>query len=169
MEKCPSRKPTRLLCYDYSQPGAYFVTVCVKEKRCILSAIVGGVDPDAPSVQLTAYGTVIMQNLNRMNAIYRDIHIDHFVIMPNHVHLLITISQDAQNGASGSTPPTNTLSRFIAAMKKFTEKECGAALWQRGFHDHVIRDDTDYRKHWQYIDENPKKWLMGKDAYYTGV
>ena len=54
----------------------------------------------------------------------------------------------------------------MTAFKKYSEKAAGCTIWQRGFYDHIIRDDDDYRLHWQYIDENPKKWSMGKDAYY---
>lgn len=198
MEQRPVRKPNRLPNYDYSQIGAYFVTVCVQDMRCLLSVvagdpylIVGEADPGLPStnadtnpliphVCLTAYGQNIADNLERMNSIYTNIHVDHSVIMPNHVHLLISIKNDdtcgrpgsasptetVQSGRPGSASPTTDLTRFVAAFKKYTNKACGFSVWQRSFHDHIIRDDDDYRLHWRYIDENPKKWLMGKDAYY---
>ncbi len=201
----PIRKPNRLKTYDYAQVGAYFVTVCVQDMRCLLSTVVGdpylivGEDGDArhdarrllcneveterkdlglpstdantnpliPHVCLTAYGRIIADNLERMNGIYTNIQVDHYVIMPNHVHLLISVKDDDSCGRPGSASPTTDLTRFVAAFKKYTNKACGFSVWQRSFHDHVIRDDADYRLHWRYIDENPKKWLMGKDAYYS--
>ena len=166
MEQRPVRKPNRLPNYDYSQIGAYFVTVCVQDMRCILSRVL----PDASGwdafVDLTPIGQCVNDVLSEMAEHSPNIRIDRFVIMPNHVHFLISIVNDASGGASGRTPPTNTLSRFIGTFKRFTQKSCGQKIWQRGFHDHVIRDDDDYRLRWRYIDENPRKWFMGKDAYY---
>lgn len=105
------------------------------------------------------------RNLQIMREIYADVRIDNYVIMPNHVHLLLTLC--GRDGAPRSSPPTNTLSNFVTALKKFTNKAYGENIWQRSFHDHIIRDQKDYNARWQYIDENPKKWLMGKDEYYA--
>ena len=186
MEHLPNRKPNRLHSYDYSSIGAYFVTICIRDMRCILSRVigdpdcnlsVGDADPGVPSnfedtksgpprVCLSTYGKIVAENLERMNTLYAHIRIDRSVIMPNHVHLLIMISGAACGGTPRSPSPTTDLTRFIAAFKKYTDRACGMELWQRSFHDHVIRNDEDYRLHWHYIDENPKKWIMGKDAYY---
>ena len=164
MERLPNRKPTRLHAYDYSQIGAYFVTVCVRERRCILSTIETDETSGSARVVLSSIGRKVEQTLLRMNEHYRHIRLEHFIVMPNHVHLLISIQWDG--GAPRSSPPTNALSVFMTAFKKFSEKACERKIWQRGFYDHIIRNEDDYRKHVQYIDENPKKWAMGKDAYY---
>ena len=161
----PNRKPTRLSGYDYSGRGAYFVTLCSQNRRCILSAVVGADDPGGPRVRLSPCGEIVEHNLQIMREIYQDIQIDNYVIMPNHVHLLLTLC--GRDGAPRSSPPTNTLSNFVTALKKFTNKAYGESIWQRSFHDHIIRDQKDYNARWQYIDENPKKWLMGKDEYYA--
>ena len=184
MEQHPARKPNRLPNYDYSQIGAYFVTVCVQDMRCILSRVLPDANGWDAFVDLTPIGQCVNDVLSEMAEHSPNIRIDRFVIMPNHVHLLISIVSDASCGASGiplrsaslhkkfarcprvPSPPTNTLSRFIGTFKRFTQKSCGQKIWQRGFHDHVIRDDDDYRLRWRYIDENPRKWFMGKDAYY---
>ncbi len=167
-KKLPVRKANRLKDFDYSSNGIYFVTVCVKDMKCILSAIVGGDDPGAPQLILKEYGEIVRHNLAVMEEIYNDLHIEKYVIMPNHIHLLIDIyDENRTDGAPRSSPPTNKLSNFISAFKKFTEKETGKSIWQRGFHDHIIRDDADYQSRWQYIDENPRKWAIGKDKYYT--
>ena len=103
-----------------------------------------------------------------MNSIYDDITVVNYVIMPNHIHMLLVIDNSSvpDSGAPRSSPPTNTLSKFVTAFKKFTEKEIGKRIWQRSYHDHIIRNDEDLCLHIQYIEENPKKWLMGKDKYY---
>ena len=132
----------------------------------MLSAVVGGDDLGAPHVELNQYGKIVEENIIRMNQIYADMNAVHFVVMPNHVHLLLD-SFCGLRGAPGSSPPTNQLSNYVAALKKFTEKEAGISLWQRGFYDHIIRDEEDYLNHIQYINENPTKWSMEKDEYYA--
>ena len=177
----PERKRNRLSNYDYSSNGAYFITICTLDMQCVLSTIVGaddlGVGADdldvgaddlgSPKVRLTKYGYIVEKNLVHMNEIYDEIKIDKYVIMPNHVHILLTVEHNGFSGAPRSSPPTNTLSKFVAALKKFTNKEIGNNIWQRSFHDHIIRNDEDYFLHLQYIEENPKKWIIGKDKYYT--
>lgn len=166
MEQRPVRKPNRLPNYDYSQIGSYFVTVCVQDMRCILSRVLPDANGREAFVELMPIGQCVNSVLSEMMQHIPNARIDRFVIMPNHVHMLISIVTEPSCGASGRTPPTNTLSRFIGTFKRLTQKSCGQKIWQRGFHDHIIRDDDDFRLRWRYIDENPKKWLMGKDAYY---
>ena len=163
------RKATRLKGFDYSQNGAYFITICVKDMKCVLAEIVGADDLGSPLIFLTDYGTIAEKNIVKMNSIYDNIAVDNYIIMPNHIHLLVSISNEksATYGAPRSSPPTNALSRFVTAFKKYTSKEIGTNIWQRGFHDHIIRNENDYLTRWQYIDENPKKWLLGKDKYYA--
>ena len=162
-----SRKLPRLNKYDYSSNGKYFVTICVKDMKCVLSSVVGSGDPDAPQVLLKEYGAVVEENIKTMNSIYSDIVAEKYVIMPNHIHIIISIESANFSGASGSPLPTNSkLSQYIGTLKRFCNKQIGANIWQTGFYDHIIRDEEDYLNHIQYIDENPKKWVLGKDKYY---
>ena len=101
-----------------------------------------------------------------MNEIYKEITVETYVIMPNHLHILINSSCGLQ-GSPRSSTPTNLISRFVAAFKKYTNKEAEPNLWQRGFYDQIIRNEEDLYYHIQYINENPKKWIMGKDEYYA--
>ncbi len=169
MKEYKHRKSTRLKGFDYSSNGAYFITICVEDTGCILSSIVGADDLGSPTVKLTDYGKIVDDNIRRIDTIYSEITIDNYVIMPNHIHILLSIHNDKDtfNGAPRSSPPTNTLSKIVSAFKKYTSEEIGAKVWQRGFHDHIIRDEYDYLTRWQYIDENPKKWIIGKDKYYS--
>ncbi len=135
--------------------------------KCLLSTIVGGDDPGAPRVELLSYGKIADRNISIMNEIYSDISVDKYVIMPNHIHMLISVNNDNyQIGAPRSSPPTARIPAFIAAFKRFTGMEIGCNIWQRNYHDHIIRDDDDFLVRWQYIDENPRKWIIGKDEYY---
>ncbi len=168
MTEIPKRKRNRLKDFDYSDNGSYFVTICVKDKKCVLSSIAGGDDFHTPQVKLKKFGVIVERNIFVMQEIYQDIAVEKYVIMPNHIHFLISIYDENRNdGAPRSSPPTNTLSIFVTALKKYTNKAYGENIWQRSFHDHIIRDQKDYNARWQYIDENPKKWLMGKDEYYA--
>ena len=160
------RKSTRLSGYDYSGRGAYFVTMCSLDRACIFSQVVGGGVLDAPEVHLTQYGQLIEKQISEMNRVYRTVHAEKYVIMPNHIHVLLTMC--GEEGSSRTPTPTNSLlARYVSTLKRLTNKAAGIQLWQRGYHDHIIRNEDDYRVRWKYIDENPTKWAAGKDEYYV--
>ena len=87
-----------------------------------------------------------------------------FVVMPNHVHLLMGITR-RETGAPRSSRPTKLVPRIVSALKRFTNKEAGWDLWQTSYHDHIVRSEADYLRIWNYIDTNPAKWR--EDRYYT--
>ena len=157
----PKRKPTRLKDYDYSQNGYYFVTICSHNKKCIFSNIVGGGALDAPQNKLTKYGKIVEKYILSTNNI-PEIVVDKYVIMPNHIHLILIV----ENGTSKAPSPTNNaISHAVSTMKRFVNKEVGQNVFQRSFHDHIIRGEQDYLKIWNYIDTNPHKW--SEDCFYT--
>ena len=159
-----ARKILRLPTYDYSQNGVYFVTICTERRKCILGRVVGGGVLDAPLVQLSDYGILAQQTLLEMGTFYKDVSIDKYAIMPNHVHFIITLS--ACSGSSRTPTPTNAkLPAFVSTLKRFTNKKAGFSLWQRSYYDHVIRNEADYLRAWQYIDDNPAHWA--EDEYYS--
>ena len=150
--------------------GSYFLTICTHERRPVLSRIVEGIPPkndpmDIPyCTELLPWGIIADKYINQLSDFYEDITVEHYVIMPNHIHLLVRISE---NGASGTPPPTrlNTrLSRFVSTFKRFCNKEYGRDIWQRNYYDHIIRNWEDYWSHKQYIDDNPRRWR--KDELY---
>ena len=162
------RKPTRLKGYDYSSPGAYFVTICTNGRKELLSKIyVGDGVLDVPKSKLTLYGEIANKHILNMSSFYRDIEIDKYVIMPNHIHLLIHISEtNKANGLSGTPSPTNSLiSQFVSTFKRFCNKDYKENIWQRSYHDHIIRNKKDYEKIWEYIDTNTLRWE--KDCFYN--
>ena len=92
-----------------------------------------------------------------------EVNIPLYVIMPNHIHLLVSI---LGNGPSGTPAPTNeTLPKLISTFKRLTNRRCGAQLWQRSYHEHVIRNENDYREIWEYVDTNPARWV--DDCYFA--
>ena len=179
MEELPKRKKARLTGHDYSANGFYYITVCTKDKRHILGHSVGGGVLDAPYVQLSEYGTIVRDTLLEMDTFYDDITIENYVIMPNHVHFILSICGEGGSsrtptsthesplchGSSRTPTPTNArLPAFLSAWKRLTNKKAGVSLWQRGYYDHIIRNEPDYLCIWQYMEENPVRWT--EDEYY---
>ncbi len=175
MNELPVRKKMRLNDYNYSQEGVFFITVCVKDKHEILGKTVGSDDPGAPSsddpgapssddpgapyMKLSAYGNIVKKYVEEIEKHY-PISIDKYIIMPNHVHMLIAVL----NGAPRSSCPTMIIPRIVATLKKVTNREIGFNIWQTSYYDHVIRNNADYQRVWLYIDENPVKWK--EDKYF---
>ena len=160
----PIRKPTRLRKFNYSESGAYFLTICTQSKEHLLSNVRAGVGVlDGPEIRLTEYGKIVDAQIAEIDRVCADVSIDRYIIMPNHVHLLISIYVD---GPSGTSAPTNArIPALVSVFKRFTNQKCGTSLWQRSYHDHIIRNEADYLKHWQYIDANPARWT--EDEYFT--
>jgi len=164
MSQWYNRQKTRLQEYDYSTPGAYFLTICTDKRRCLLSRIVGTGVPDGPKVELYPYGIIAEKYIHQMNAYYEHISVDSYVIMPNHIHLLIRISEGPSR-TPVPTPQNSTISRFVSTFKRFCNKDYGKNIWQSRSYDHIIRDQADFDKHLQYIYENPFGWT--KDELYS--
>ena len=158
----PKRKRTRIKEYDYSQSGYYFITICTKDKQKILCDIVGGGALDAPRVNLTAVGRIVEKYIISTNNI-PELTVLKYVIMPNHIHLLLKL--EVSGGTSKAPSPTNSIiSHSVSTLKRFAGKEIGENVFQRSFHDHIIRGEKDYLEIWEYIDTNPAKWK--EDCFY---
>ncbi len=154
----PKRKPNRLQAFDYSTDGVYFITICAKDQNPILSRISSGSDENC-LVELTDFGAVVDNAICTIPEHYDGAVVERSVIMPNHVHLLLKLHSAGGRMISAPT--------VVGSMKRAVSKTLGQSIWQKGFYDHVIRSDADYLLHLQYIDENPRKWLIGKDEYYA--
>ena len=146
----PSRKQNRLENYDYGQNGAYFVTICVKDRKRILCDIVG----DDAHIVPKKYGCIIEKYIRNVP------EIEKYIIMPDHIHMIIRID----NGTMWASSPTNKISNIIRSLKTLTTKEIGESIFQRSYYDHVIRNQDDYNEIWQYIENNPKKWILTKET-----
>ena len=146
----PERKRTRLKGFDYSQNGYYFVTICTKDKEKLLCEIVG----DDAHIVPSPYGIITEKYIKSI------VGIDKYVIMPNHIHLIIKID----NGTMWASSPTKSIPQIVKAFKTLVTKEIGKSIFQRSFHDHIIRGEQDYLKIWNYIDTNPAKWNV--DCFY---
>ena len=156
----PARKPNRLPCFDYSTPGAYFITICEKNHKCIFWRDVGASIARPPIIQLSEYGKIVDAVIREIPAHYPAVSVDHYVVMPNHIHLLLQINTDAY----GRPMVAPTISTVVQQMKGVVTKQIGRSVWQKLFHDHVIRGEEDYLKIWEYIDTNPARWK--EDCFY---
>ena len=146
MKQFPERKKLRLARYDYAQDGYYFLTLCTKDRKRILSEISQDENGSA-RIRLSVYGEIAESYIKSIPGI------DKYVIMPNHVHMII----HKTNGKS--------IGSDIRSLKSLVTKRIGEPIWQDSYYDHIIRNETDYREKWRYIDENPAKWM--NDEYYA--
>ena len=154
----------RLKGADYDSAYAIFLTICTKERQCILSNIVGTGVLDGPEIKLTKYGQIAEKYIHQLNDFYTHLSIECYVIMPNHIHLILWL-KDEENGPSRTPVPTvqnSKASKFISTFKRFCNKECGENIWQYRSYDHIIRNSKDYDEHIKYICQNPLTWQFDK-------
>jgi len=188
MSQLPQRKNIRLKDYDYSSNGMYFITVCCNNKYNYLGKIScdentthkisdyhltdcrGGVllhpSSEYPIVQLTNIGQIVSEQWYELKNRYQTIGLDQFVIMPNHIHGIISIENDREEQS-----PSPTISDIICAYKSITTKlsnksdqSRGRIIWQRGYYEHIIRNQQELQEIREYIVNNPAKWQL--DKYY---
>jgi REP element-mobilizing transposase RayT len=166
---------TRLQGYDYSLPGAYFVTACTRNRECLFS------DIDNGQIVLNELGKIVLDCWNDLPNHYSDIILDAFVVMPNHIHGIIGIDNGIGIVETGfkpvSTPASaNTttkldkhnnhgLSEFVRALKTFSSRRIntyrqtpGYQVWQSRFHEHIIRGEEELTRIREYIVNNPQRW-----------
>ena len=147
----PSRKSPRLSGYDYQTSNYYFLTICTHHHKCIFGT---------PG-ELNHLGRIAANDLMNIPAIHPGVKIDKFVVMPNHIHVIMVISNPAD---------CPSIPQMIASYKTGVTKQIrsicpGLTVWQRSFYDHIIRNEADYQSIWQYVSGNPSKWL--EDQFYV--
>lgn len=157
----PKRKPTAIPHYDYSQPGAYFITLCVEKRRPILGKI-----DSSPQVVLSSIGKIVSdvwyslpQRFPCLDAISQSI----FVVVPDHIHGILQIT-------AGGASPSPTLHQILGSFKSITTIETnrllgtpGQKLWQRSAYEHILRNQQDFDEAAGYIAENPARRLKREE------
>ncbi len=165
--KLPTRKQKRLENYDYSSCGTYFITICPKDRRSIFwdNAQPNFVGEDSilplDNVRLSPFGKITDEAIKSISERYSHVELLQYVIMPNHVHMILYIPYDGGRIISSPT----SISTVVGQLKRYVSKKIGISIWQRSFHDHIIRNKSDYEKISKYIYENPMKWQY--DCFYT--
>lgn len=157
----PKRKNIRLKGFDYSNKGAYFLTICTQNREKILSEIVG---EGSPLLKLSPYGEIVNRWIRKIPEKYPGTCVDIYVIMPDHIHMVLSITAD-----SGRGNPSPTVNTVVGWLKYQTAKEInilrdtiGKKVFQRSFFDHIIRGTDDYYEICKYIDENPTRRYYDK-------
>jgi REP element-mobilizing transposase RayT len=189
------RRSIRLPGYDYRQPGAYFVTICVQGRACLLGQIVD------EAVHLSEAGWMVQSVWDELPAQYAGVDVDAFVVMPNHIHGILVLTSDhvgatprgcpddvAADGvdgqAQGPAPTTGgvaglSLPDLVHRFKSFTTAQYRhgvqhdgwtpfpGRLWQRNYYERIIRNDDELGRIRQYVTGNPARWAM--DRYHPAV
>ena len=157
----PKRKKNRLENFDYSSCGAYFITICTKDRKMLFSPV------GADSISARMVEKTFLETIERYNGVDSPI----YVVMPNHFHAIITISRADMESAP-------TISEIIQSFKRYSTVEYtkmvkngilppfDKQIWQRSFYDHIIRNRNDYDEIVKYIHENPIRWQF--DELYVG-
>ena len=149
----PNWKRRRLSNYDYAQCGAYFVTICTTEKANLFWE--KDTYQNNEPFQLTPIGQTLQASVETLPSKYPFLQIDHYVIMPNHIHLIIVLTEQQAS-----------LSTIINQWKGYVTRQYKRPIFQRSFHDRIIRNAEEYEKIWNYIEDNPRKW--NEDEYWLG-
>ena len=140
------RKSPRIPGFDYSSENYYFVTICTHEKQCCFYS----------NGSLNHCGKTAQRFLSQIPEHFTGVKVDKYVVMPNHMHAIVIIEQDC----------TVALPTIIGQYKSAVSRHSSVSpLWQRSFHDHVIRNQISYEKIWNYIDTNPIRW--NEDCFYV--
>lgn len=161
----PKRKPTRLKEYDYSTPEAYFITICANQKAHLFGEV------SNEQMQLNDVGEVVNQEILKIESHYRNIQIDKYVVMPNHIHMIITILEPERINPFPTIKYDipNIVGKFKAGVTRLVGNafipSVKKSIWQSSYNDHIIRGKEDYQKIWEYIDTNILRWE--KDCFYN--
>jgi REP element-mobilizing transposase RayT len=177
------RRSIRLRGYDYSQAGAYFITICTQNRLCLFGEIVDG------GMRLNAAGKMVKTVWDEIPAYYPSIDIDEFIVMPNHIHGIVSIVGAAPRGrpdprgcgqAQGPAPTggpastrlslpdvvhrfkTMTTKRYVDGVKRNDWPPFPGNLWQRNYWEHVVRNESELNRIREYIRHNPAKWQLDK-------
>ena len=152
-ENLPIRKNTRLHDVDYSMPGAYFITICTKNRKMLFAPV------GADSISARMIERTFLETIDKYPYIESTI----YVVMPNHFHAIIEISRADMESAPTISDVVQSFKRYstleyIKMVKNGDAAPFEKQIWQRGFHDHIIRNKHDYEQISKYILENPLKW-----------
>nr|BAL59102.1 hypothetical conserved protein [Candidatus Acetothermum autotrophicum] len=169
------RRSIRLRGYDYTQPGAYFVTICTQDRMCLFGEVVHG------EMRFTDAGRMVHDVWNDLPNHYPGVTIDAFVVMPNHIHGIVVLVGAGPRacpewvGQPQGVAPTMSLSDVIHRFKTMTTKRYAdgvkqlgwppfrGRLWQRNYYEHIIRDEESLHRIREYIRTNPLRWHVDRE------
>lgn len=151
-----TRKTIRLKNYNYAKKGMYFITICVKNREQLLGEICRGdnLSPetknDCIKIELSKEGIIVKEYLKLIVEKYENVNIDEYIIMPNHIHLILKIEDEGNQ---------KTISQIVGQYKRNVTIQLKYSIWQKSFYEHIIRNENEYYKIKKYIKENPLRWI----------
>src|SRR3984957_10465545 len=146
----PRRRSLRLPGYYYSQAGAYFITACTHNRAMLVGEVIGG------DVRLNEMGTIVQQTWDDLPTHYHGIDLDAFIVMPNHVHGVIILADQSER--------RHAIPEIVRGFKTFSARRVNeragksGVRWQRGYYEHVIRNEKALGRIRAYIANNPARW-----------
>jgi REP element-mobilizing transposase RayT len=172
------RRSIRLKGYDYTQAGAYFVTIVARGRECLFGEIAAG------EMQLNEWGRIVEHEWRQTATVRPNVTLDQFVVMPNHIHGIIILNDPDIVGATRRVAPTTprvtpipsvvptpigpqsgSIGAIIGQFKSIVTKRInatrqtpGAPVWQRNYYEHILRDEAALNRIRQYIGDNPRQW-----------
>lgn len=173
MTEAHHRRSIRLQGYDYTQDGAYFVTLCAYRRTLLFG------DVFDEEMELSTLGCIVLEEWERTPSIRAEIELDTFVIMPNHFHAILFVMGNERRGAPPCAPtetspklmrPPRSLGSLIAGFKSATTRRINAVrltpgepVWQRNYYEHIIRSEDALNQIRQYVQNNPANWLSDEN------
>ena len=158
----PERKHPRLKEYDYSLPGYYYVTICAADETVCLSRVVQGITPNTGEIRLTKAGVIVREQLHSLEHRYPYVRIDKYVIMPNHIHVIMELKGMPKSEKRADLMAILCTYKSLATRQLNQVFQTPGKKWfQTSFYETVLRNEAAYRECWRYIDENPMKMLLG--------
>jgi REP element-mobilizing transposase RayT len=146
------RRSIRLQRYDYTQMGAYFVTICTWQRECLFGKVING------EMQLSRYGETVQFNWDTLPKRYSNVDLDAFIIMPNHVHGIIILKETGKSKTYGLPEVVRGFKTFSARRINQIRCQSGVPVWQRGYYEHIIRTEESLTAIRNYIINNPLCW-----------
>ena len=159
--KYPKRKRARLEEYDYNSYGMYFITICTKNKEKLFGEIAGGSEAELPKVCLSETGQIVARQIPTINCV-EHVKVIKFVIMPNHIHMILSVDSNEEKTTS---PQSAMIPQTVGGFKRLCSKVIGMDVFQRSYHDHIIRDQKHFETIWNYIEDNPRRWK--EDCFFV--
>jgi len=157
------RRLIRLKGYDYAQEGMYFFTICTYDRQFLFGNVLTG------EMELNEFGHIVAEEWRKSTVIRHEIELDMFIVMPNHLHGIVTMT-DRDVGATGwspfpSGPSKRSLGAFVGGFKSVVTTRInqlrgtpGVPVWQRNYYEHIIRDEESLNRIRRYIADNPTRW-----------
>jgi len=152
----PKRKQIRCPYIDYAKTGVYFITFSALERRNYFWMHPDKKYTSPDEIEFNSIGITVKDVLLKISEHYPYTALDHYVIMPDHVHLLLRYLPPEE----GEAAPRKDITVLASQIKGVITKRIGQSVWQKSFFDHVIRNDRDYLETVRYIHENPIRWYF---------